>query len=120
MATVKQCRSALKRLAASLDGVDAESRSRHLPRRSVSCTVPDLDVSFSALVDETGVHDITLHEGADPAPGSADVRIVVHSDDLVDLADGRQDFLTAWLRGRVQVSAPMRDMLRLRSLLGLI
>jgi hypothetical protein len=37
----------------------------------------------------------------------------------VALADGDDDFLQAWLRGRVQISAPVRDVLRLRALVGL-
>lgn len=45
--------------------------------------------------------------------------MTVASDDLIALADGEDDFISAWLHGRIQVSAPMRDMLRLRSVLGL-
>ena len=118
MATIKQCRSAIERLAATLDTVDDETRTKHLPRRSVVCTVRDLDISFTARVDETGVHDIAQVAPTVLSPPVADVRVAVDSDDLVALADGDDDFLSAWLHGRVQVSAPMRDMLRLRSLLG--
>jgi len=41
------------------------------------------------------------------------------SDELVALSRGDEDFLHGWLRGRIQVSASMRDLLRLRSLFGL-
>jgi predicted lipid carrier protein YhbT len=118
MATVKQCRSAIEALAASLDDLDHETRRKHLPRRSLRCTVTDLDVVFSARIDESGVHDIdsTPRDGAEP---DADVRVSLASDELVALANGDEDFLTAWLRGRVHVSAPVRDILRLRSLLGM-
>lgn len=119
MATVKQCRSALDRLAATLDDVDDDTRRKHLPRRSVLCTVKDLGVSFSARLDEAGVHDIAQVPRNAPMPPVADVRVTVGSDDLVALADGHDDLLGAWLHGRVQVSAPMRDMLRLRALFGL-
>jgi predicted lipid carrier protein YhbT len=119
VATVKQCRSALDRLAATLDGVDGATRSRHLPRRSVLCTVNDLDVAFTARIDEAGVHDIAQVTAAAAAQQSADVRVNVASDDLVALADGKDDFVSAWLHGRLRLSAPMRDMLRLRVLIGL-
>lgn len=119
MATVKQCRSAIDQLAATLDGVDPHLRTKHLPQRSVACRVRDLGVVFVAELDEDGVHDIAL---ADPTPdehGPADVRITLDSDDLVALARGEDEFVRAWLHGRVQVSASVRDLLRLRSVLGL-
>jgi predicted lipid carrier protein YhbT len=119
VATIKQCRSAFDRLVDTLDTVDHETRLKHLPRRTVLCTVTDLDVAFSARVDETGVHDIEQVTGAGPDGPPAEVRVTLLSDDLVALADGEDDFISAWLHGRVHVSAPMRDMLRLRSLLGL-
>jgi predicted lipid carrier protein YhbT len=118
VATIKACRSALDQIIATLDTVDEQTRTRHLPRRTVLCTVKDLGVSFTARVDENGVHDVEqVPKGA--AEPSAEVRVTVRSDDLIALADGDDDFISAWLHGRVQVSAPMRDMLRLRSLLGL-
>jgi predicted lipid carrier protein YhbT len=120
VASVKQCRSALDRLAKTLDGVDPEQRAKHLPQRTVACRVKDLDVTFTARVDEAGVHDIVHVPRVDgkPAP-EADVRLALDSDDLIALVDRQDDFVSAWLHGRVQVSAPMRDMLRLRSVLGL-
>jgi predicted lipid carrier protein YhbT len=118
VATVKQCRSAINRLARHVDEVDHETRSRLLPRRTVLCKVKDLDVAFSARIDEAGVHDIAQVPPAELEP-TADVRVSIMSDDLIALADGEDEFISAWLHGRVQVSAPMRDMLRLRALLGL-
>lgn len=116
MASVEDCRKALKRLAAQLAGVDAELRARHVPRRTVACRLTDLDVIFVARLDEHGVHEIA--EAPEPEP-DVDVRLSMDSDELVALADGTDDFLHAWLRGRIQVSASMRDLLRLRSLFGL-
>jgi predicted lipid carrier protein YhbT len=119
VATIKACRSALEQIIASLDGVDEATRTRHLPRRTVLCTVKDLGVSFTARVDEDGVHDVEqIAKNVSELP-SADVKVTIRSDDLIALADGDDDFISAWLHGRVQVSAPMRDMLRLRSLLGM-
>jgi predicted lipid carrier protein YhbT len=119
VASARQCRSALNRLAATLDTVDPETRARYIPERTVTCRVKDLDVMFTARLDEHGVHDIAQAPRTEPNPPQAEVRVTVDSDDLVALAAGEDDFLTAWLHGRVQVSAPMRDMLRLRSILGL-
>lgn len=114
MATVEQCEAALDALAHALSRVDAHVRERHVPRRTVACRVSDLGVCFSGRLDEDGLHDI---RPAEP-DADADVRLTMTSDELVALADGREDFLHAWLRGRVHVSASMRDLLRLRSLFG--
>jgi predicted lipid carrier protein YhbT len=119
VASVKQCRRALDQLAATLDAVDPDVRRKQVPARSVMCRIRDLDACFTARVDADGVHDLALLNPTGPRQRSADVRVSVDSDDLVALAAGDDDILSAWLHGRVQVSAPMRDMLRLRSLLGL-
>jgi predicted lipid carrier protein YhbT len=119
VASAKQCRAALDQLAATLDAVDPDIRTKQVPRRTVMCRVKDLDLWFTARLDEDGVHDIAQLAAVSRSDPQADVRVALDSDDLVALATGEDDFLGAWLHGRVQVSAPMRDMLRLRSLLGL-
>lgn len=116
MATVRQCDAALRRLAADLATVDPEVRGRYVPDRSLLCRVRDLEVVFTARIDPEGLHDIRL--SADEDPG-ADVKLTVDSDELVALAARPEDFVGAWLRGKVQISASMRDMLRLRTLFGL-
>jgi predicted lipid carrier protein YhbT len=116
VASVRDCRKALADLALALGDVDPETRARHVPRRTVACRLADLDVTFVGRLDEDGVHDVDVADDAEP---DADVRLTMDSDELVALADGSDDFLHAWLRGRVQVSASMRDLLRLRSLFGL-
>jgi len=114
MATVRQCRKAVDALASALADVDPDLRARHIPTRIVSCRITDLDVTLLARLDEHGLHQIAA-DGNDNPP---DVRLSMTSDELVALADGRDDFVHAWLRGRVQVSASMRDLLRLRSMLS--
>ena len=116
MASVEDCRKALDGLAAELAGVDAELRARHVPRRTVACRLNDLDVIFVGRLDEHGVHDIAEADGREL---DVDVKLAMESDELVALADGSDDFLHAWLRGRIHVSASVRDLLRLRSLFGL-
>lgn len=115
MATVKQCRAALDELSAKLASVEPELRARHVPDRSVSCLITDLRVTFTCRLDEHGVHDLVAGEPEQ----QADLRVSMGSDVLVRLASGDEDFLSGWLRGRIHVSASMRDLLRLRSLFGL-
>ena len=76
----------------------------------------DHDLVFVAQLDEDGCHDVV--ENPDGSV-EVDVRLTLDSDELVALSSGADDFLHAWLRGRVQVSASMRDLLRLRTLFGL-
>jgi predicted lipid carrier protein YhbT len=118
VATAKQCRAAIDRLVESVDDVDPALRAKHIPQRSVQCLVRDLDVIFTARLDADGVHDL-VELPADTEVESKDVRLSLDSDELIALALGQEDFVTAWLRGRVHVSASVRDMLRLRSLFGL-
>jgi predicted lipid carrier protein YhbT len=113
MASVEQCRVALDDLIAALASVDPVLRAKHVPERTIACRVDDLDITFAGRLDEHGVHDL---EEQDDDSSSVDVRVSMSSDELVALAEGRDDFLHAWLRGRIQVSASMRDLLRLRSL----
>lgn len=118
MASVADCRAALDRLAAELATVSPELRRRHIPSREVACRIRDLDVVFLGRIDEEGLHDVRESDQSrtDPQP---EVKVAVDSDELIALAAGEHDFVAAWLRGRVQISAPVRDILRLRSWLGL-
>jgi predicted lipid carrier protein YhbT len=116
VASVDECANALAGLADRLHQVDAELRAKHIPARTVACRVTDLDVTFVGTIDADGVHDIEQSGDSEP---DADVRLSLDSDELLALADGRDDFVHAWLRGRLQVSASMRDLLRLRSIVGL-
>jgi predicted lipid carrier protein YhbT len=117
MATVRQCRAAIGRLTKQLDGLDPALREKHVPQRTVACRVRDLDVVFTARLDPDGVHDVA--QCAPDEEPDVDVKLTVDSDLLIALADGQEEFVASWLRGRLQVSASMRDMLRLRSFFGL-
>ena len=112
MASVEECRKAVDGLVAALAEVDPVLRAKHVPERTVACHVSDLDLTFTGRLDEHGVHDLAEVDGADL---SVDVGLATSSDVLVALAEGRDDFVNAWLRGRVHISASMRDLLRLRS-----
>lgn len=112
MATLAECEQALHELSGILGG--AAGRDERSLRRSVSCTITDLDTRF---VGE--LRDGTLHElrRAEPGDARADIRITTSSDDLVELVGGSLGFGAAWARGRVKIDAGLMDLLRLRKLL---
>lgn len=112
MATTEQCRAALEGLASRLTQVNDDDRRQHSFDRTLSCHVPDRDVTFSGLLKNGHLLDITT----EPA-SKAQIRITARSDDLVALTDGELTFGSAWLSGRVKVEAGVRDLLKLRSML---
>lgn len=118
MATVEECRESIEVLAAALDEVEPAVRARVIPARTVTCLVRDLDVVFGARLDAHGVHDLR-HTPSPDSFEAGQVRVTLTSDELVALAAGTDDFLHAWLRGRITVAAGVRDLLRLRALVGL-
>lgn len=112
MATTEQCLEALESLASRLHEVDQDDRHKHTFDRSLSCRVPDLDITFSGALEDGHLVGITT----DPAP-KAQIRLTAASDDLVALTEGDLSFGQAWLAGRVKVEAGVRDLLKLRSML---
>jgi hypothetical protein len=118
VATVRQCRGALTRLAGALERIDPAVRAEHIPTRTLLCQITDLETAFTARIDPEGLHDLA-QVGRDAPRSHPDIRFTVDSDELVAIANGTDNVVTAWLHGRVQVSAPVRDLLRLRSLISL-
>ena len=114
MASVQECERALRGLADKLSAVDPELRGKHIVARTLSCSVPDLDVVFLASLEESGLQDLRV---ADDEDGSAQVRLTAASDDLVALVDGDLSAPAAWATGRLRVSASPLDLLKLRALL---
>lgn len=112
MATIDQCHQALEDLASRLHSVDEDDRKQHAFDRSLSCAVPDLDVTFTGQLEDGHLVGIST----DPAP-KAQIRLTASSDDLVALTNGDLNFAQAWLSGRVKVEASVRDLLKLRSML---
>ena len=110
MATVEECRAALEKLVGQLESAGGSAGAGL--SRSVSCFVPDLDVTFFAALGNGRLGKITTRPGE-----RAQVRLTAPSDDLVALADGRLDLTAAWSAGRVKVEASFLDLLKLRSLL---
>ena len=112
MASVEECESALHGLVSRLEGVDDELRKRHALDRSISCTVPDLNLIFSGQIVDGKVQDLARS----PLP-TAQIRLTVGSDDLLALTDGRLNVAVAWASGKLRIEASVMDLLRLRSIL---
>lgn len=113
MATQEECEAALRRVAASLAGND--EKKPQMANRSVSATVPDLNLTFTGRLRDGALTEMTSGPAGTGAP--AQLRLTVSSDDLVALTDGRLGFATAWAQGRLKVQANPLDLLRLRRLL---
>jgi len=108
VATIEECREALKEFAGKLGEMD-ESNKKLV--RTVSLQVPDLDVTFHGTLREGTLEDVTT-EPSD----RAQIRLTINSDDLLALVAGDLNFASAWARGRVKLEASFSDLLRLRKL----
>jgi len=112
VATSAQVEAAVRDLVDRLAEVDPALRRRYGADRTVSCTISDLEVVWSGRISEHGVHDLT-----DATAERAQVRLVVSSDDLLALAEGRLQVPAAVATGRLRVLAGPLDLLKLRGLL---
>jgi putative sterol carrier protein len=112
MATVEQCRTALRALAERMAANAAESRSKLDLDRTLACRVPDLDAAFHGRLAEGQILDLT--DGDDP---KAKIKLTIGSDDLVALVAGRLNAASAWASGRLKIDAGVLDLIKLRKLL---
>lgn len=115
MATKEECAAALDRLAAKLGGLDDARRARNNDERTVSCTVPDLEVAFHGRLKDARLLDVVAYDDVSSVP-QAQIRLTIPSDDLPALVDGRLNFLQALGSGRIKVNASFGDMLKLRKI----
>jgi hypothetical protein len=115
MATVEECRAALRKLAEQFDEVDEETKAKHVVERTISCHVPDLHTTFFGRIHHNGLDpfDELSRDGDRPA----EIRLTIKSDDLVSLVAGELDMTRALFGGRVKVEASIGDLFRLRRLL---
>lgn len=111
MASVEECDAAFRTLADRLS--DAEPGKRTDLDRTLSCTLPDLGVTFAGHLHDGELSDIRQVD--DPKDVKAQVRLTMSSDDLVDLVAGRTKFAGAWASGRIKIDARVFDMIKLRS-----
>ncbi|MEU0764359.1 SCP2 sterol-binding domain-containing protein [Streptomyces microflavus] len=115
MATMAECRSALRRLSDNLAAADGDVRGAAALDRSLSCHIKDLDVTFTGRLADGRIQVQDTVEG--PPREKAEIRLAMTGDDLVALVDGDLNFAKAWASGRVRLEAGFRDLLKLRSLL---
>jgi hypothetical protein len=111
MATLDECRDALRRLS-DLLARDPEKAARAGLDRTIACHIKDLDAHLHGRLANGQISD--LADGDDP---QAKIRLAVGSDDLLELVAGTLNFASAWASGRVSVKASFGDLLKLRKLL---
>jgi len=114
MATAEQCREALQTLSSRLTDMSPDDRASYFGKRSMSCHVTDLGVTFVTRFTDQGAEPVTEAAPDDPP---ADIRLTAVSDDVLSLAATPANIARMWLAGRVKVQASMRDLLALRRLL---
>jgi hypothetical protein len=115
VATRRQVEQKLRELIRRLDEADSGvhgSLSETLPEsRVIEVTIPDLSEVYWTEMSGGRMHG--LHRGA---PESADIRVRVPSDHLVELIDGDTSLFSSFLGGQVQIEASFSDLMRLRKL----
>lgn len=111
MATLEQCRAALDTLAAQL-ATNAEAAGKLDFDRTLGCQLTDLDDGFHGKLVGGKLQDI--EPGDDP---KAKIRLIISSDDLIELTSGRLDAARAFTSGRLKIKANPFDLLKLRKLL---
>jgi hypothetical protein len=105
---------ALESLTGRIQEMDPADRATHLVDRAISCKVDDLGVTFVTRLGPDGAAPVTMANGLD---GSAQVRFITKSDDLLAIAEDPGSFARAWLSGRLKIEASVLDLFRLRKLL---
>lgn len=113
MASPQECQQALQKLAARLSELSPQDRENYFGDRSVSVTIPDIDVTY---VTSLGTADAPVREVA-PGDPPADIRLTANSDEVVSLAESPMNIGRSWIAGRVKIEASVKDLFRLRRLL---
>jgi len=111
MATLEQCRTALNQLAARL-AKDAEAGGRLDFDRTLACQLPDIKVAFHGRLKDGRIVDL-----ADGDDAQAKIKMIISSDDLLELVNGRLDAGRAFASGRLKIKASVLDLIKLRKLL---
>ncbi|MEU7957073.1 SCP2 sterol-binding domain-containing protein [Micromonospora humida] len=111
MASVDECRQALRDLADRLDR-HADASSKIDLDRTLACRITDLETAFHGRIE--GGRLVDLADGDDP---KAKIALVTSSDDLVALVHGQLDVTKAVAARRISIKASPFDLLKLRKLL---
>lgn len=113
MATPEEVEKTIADLLRRLEVVDPTYRAMMPGRRTIEATCPDVGITYHADWRSGELGEIRLGESI----RRPDIRIAVHSDDLLAMARGELDFAQAYLDNRVRLDASMADLLRLRAVL---
>jgi hypothetical protein len=113
MTSAEECRTALQKLAGRLSELSPAERDQYFGNRTISVTVPDLDVTFVSVL---GAGDDAVREAV-PGEPPADIRLTAKSDEVAALAEQPMNLARAWMSGRVKIEASVKDLFRLRRLL---
>ena len=114
MASAEECREALQVLSGRLTEMSPQDRASYFGKRSMSCHVTDLDITFVTRFTDEGATPVAEAKPDDPP---ADIRLTASSDDVISLSATPANIARMWISGRVKVQASMRDLLALRKLL---
>lgn len=113
MTSAQECRAALQKLAGRLSELSPAERDDYFGNRTVSVTIPDLDVTFVSVL---GRGDDPVRE-ADPGDLPADIRLTADSDEVIALCEQPMNIARAWISRRIKIEASVKDLFRLRRLL---
>jgi hypothetical protein len=113
MTTAEECRTALQKLAGRLSDLSPDERDKYFGNRTISVTIPDLNVTFVTVL---GSGDDPVRQAA-PGDPPADIRMTANSAEVVALAEQPMNIARAWMGGRIKIEASVKDLFRLRRLL---
>lgn len=113
MASVEECDAAFRTLAEQMSAADPAKRTSL--DRTLSCTLPDIGVTFAGHLHDGELTDIKQVDSRSGA-ANAQVKLTLSSDDLVDLVAGKMKFASAWATGKIKIDARMLDLVKLRSI----
>ena len=108
----RKLRELTKRLADSGRDVQGSLADTLPDSRTIEVALPDLGTSYWTEMAEGRMGP--LQRGA---PERADIRLIVDSDHLVELIDGRKSLFSSYLAGHIKVQASISDLLALRRLM---
>jgi len=113
MTSAEECRVALQKLAGRLSELSPAERDQYFGNRTISVTIPDLDVTYVTVL---GSGDDPVREAA-PGDPPANIRMTANSDQVIALAEQPMNIARAWVSGRIKIQASVTDLYRLRRLL---
>ena len=84
MASAEECREALQKLSNRLTEMSPTDRASYFGKRSMSCHVTDLGMTFVTRFTDSGADPVAEMGPNDPP---ADIRLTANSDEVVSLAE---------------------------------